>query len=64
LYYSQNLVAINKGGTILKSWQLTGMNGYDPLYYPLPSIGDFNQDGITDIAVAYEVTGGLTVPAW
>jgi subtilisin family serine protease len=59
-YYSHNLLAINKSGVILNSWQLTGMDGYDEYVYPLPSIEDFNQDGITDIAVAYEVTGSPT----
>jgi len=62
-YYDQRLLAIRKDGTILNNWQLTGMNGYDSYVYPLPSIGDFNQDGLTDIAVAYEVTGpGPSVP--
>ena len=59
-YLSQNLLTISKGGTILKNWQLTGMDGFDQYDYPLPAIGDFNQDGITDIAVAYEVSGSPT----
>ncbi|HEU5404250.1 MAG TPA: S8 family serine peptidase, partial [Terriglobales bacterium] len=56
-YYDQKLLAIRSDGTTARSWQLTGMNGYDLYAYPLPIIGDFNQDGITDIGVAYEVTG-------
>jgi subtilisin family serine protease len=55
--YDAKLVAIRRDGTIAKSWQLTGRNGFDQYAYPMPAIGDFNQDGITDIAVSYEVTG-------
>lgn len=56
-YYDEQLLAIHADGTIAKSWELTGSNGYNIYDYPAPAIGDFNQDGITDIAVAYEVSG-------
>jgi hypothetical protein len=56
-YYDEKLLAIRRDATIAKSWQLTGRNGYDLLAYPAPAIGDFNQDGKTEIAVAYEVSG-------
>src|SRR5207248_1154384 len=56
-YYDAKLLAIRRDGTIARSWQLTGRNGFDQYAYPLPTIGDFDQDGITDIAVSYEVTG-------
>ncbi len=59
-YYDEKLLAIRRDASIAKSWQLTGRNGYDLYFYPAPAIGDFNQDGITDIAVAYEVTGART----
>jgi subtilisin family serine protease len=59
-YYDEKLLALHRDGTISKSWQLTGRSGYDLSTYPAPAIGDFNQDGITDIAVAYEVTGSPT----
>jgi len=59
-YYDQKLLAIRRDGTVSKSWQLTARNGYSLYVYPAPAIGDFNQDGITDIAVAYEVTGPST----
>jgi hypothetical protein len=51
------LLAIRRDATIARSWQLTGMRGYDLYVGFLPAIGDFNQDGVTDIAVAYAVTG-------
>ncbi len=56
-YYDEKLLALRRDATIAKSWQLTGRDGYDLYAYPAPAIGDFNQDGIADIAVAYEVTG-------
>jgi subtilisin family serine protease len=59
-YYDEKLLALTKTGTIANSWQLTGGNGFNLYQYPAPAIGDFNQDGITDIAVAYEVTGSPT----
>jgi len=59
-YYDEKLLAIRRDGTVSKSWQLTASNGYALYAYPAPAIGDFNQDGITDIAVAYEVTGSPT----
>jgi hypothetical protein len=51
------LLAIRRDATIARSWQLTGMRGYDIYVGLIPAIGDFNQDGVTDIAVAYPVTG-------
>ena len=56
-YYDNKLIAIRRDGTTARSWQLTGNNGFDLYAYPTPAIGDFDQDGITDISVAYEVTG-------
>jgi len=49
------LLVIRRDGTVARSWQLTGKNGFAPYSYPLPAVGDFNHDGITDIAVTYQV---------
>jgi hypothetical protein len=54
---NEQLLAIRRDGTISKSWQLTAGYGCFTQFYPAPTIGDFNQDGITDIAVAYGVSG-------
>jgi len=54
---NEQLLAIRRDGTISRSWQLTAGYGCFTQFYPAPSIGDFNQDGITDIAVAYDVSG-------
>ncbi len=43
------LVALRSNGNVAKSWALIGL-----FAYPAPALGDFNQDGTTDIAVAYQ----------
>ena len=57
---NERLLAIRRDGTVSKSWQLNASNGCLTQFYPAPSIGDFNQDGITDIAVAYDVSYNST----
>ena len=52
------VLVIRPDGTTEKSWELTGSNGFVAFDYPAPAIGDFNQDGTTDIAVAYQLSGG------
>jgi hypothetical protein len=54
-YFTQKLIAIRLDGSIARSWELTGMNGWDmPYVWPgwTPIIGDFNHDGLTEIAAA------------
>ena len=60
-YADQKLLAIRRDGTISKTWQLNAGNGCWLQFWPAPSIGDFNQDGITDIAVA-SIVGSGTCP--
>ena len=55
------LIAIRHDGTIARTWQLNGMNGYDLLGQPTPAIGDFDNSGLTEIAAQYFVVG--QVPA-
>ena len=57
-YNDQQLLAIRRDGTISKSWQLNAGNGCWLQFYPTPAIGDFNQDGITDIAVVSSISAG------
>jgi hypothetical protein len=54
--------AIRKDGTVSKSWRLGGANNALPFIGITPSIGDFDQNGTTDIAVAYNLSGGPTIP--
>jgi len=37
-YYDEKLLAIRSDGTVARSWQLTGRNGYDLYAYPAPAI--------------------------
>jgi len=57
-YGNQTLLAIRRDGTISKSWQLNAGSGCWLQFFPTPAIGDFNQDGITDIAVVSSIGGG------
>jgi subtilisin family serine protease len=64
IYLTPKLLAIRRDGTISKSWLLLGMNGEQPFYQGRITVGDFNKDGITDIAVVSDLiqggqTGGL-----
>jgi Subtilase family/Bacterial Ig-like domain (group 3)/FG-GAP-like repeat len=48
------LLAIHSDGTLAKSWLLPGSNGLGfGGGFPAPVLGDFNQDGTTDIAITY-----------
>jgi subtilase family protein/Big-like domain-containing protein/VCBS repeat protein len=47
------LRAFHRDGSVVKSWPLTPMNNFLPGFDAAATIGDFNQDGSTDIAVAY-----------
>jgi hypothetical protein len=57
LIFDFQLIAIRHDGTIAKTWQLNGMNGYDLLGQPTPAIGDFDNSGLTEIAAQYWVVG-------
>jgi hypothetical protein len=56
------LRAFHNDGSILKTWVLTGVNNFDPNFDAAATIGDFNQDGSTDIAVAYGLSGSTVSP--
>ena len=56
------LQAIRKDGTLSRSWRLGGANNNIPFTGITPSLGDFDQNGTTDIAVAYILSGGSTLP--
>ena len=57
------LLAIRSDGTVAKSWLLPGSNGLGfDIGGPAPALGDFNQDGTTDIAIAYQLSGTTTNP--
>jgi hypothetical protein len=55
-YWETELQAFRRDGTIAKSWRLVGANGNQPWIPTMLTVGDFNKDGITDIAAAYDLT--------
>ena len=59
--YDMRLLAYHRDGTLARSWTLTGRNGLLPTPLAGIVIGDFNQDGITDIAVSYGTGSGRLV---
>lgn len=60
-YFAPQLMAIRSDGTVARSWNLLGANNNQPYGLGQATVGDFNNDGITDIAVVYwTVSGGGT----
>jgi hypothetical protein len=56
------LRAFHSDGSVLKTWALTGVNNFEPAADAAATIGDFNQDGITDIAVTYQLSAPTVFP--
>lgn len=56
------LRAFGSDGSVLKTWALTGVNNSSSNFDGAATIGDFNQDGTTDIAVAYGLSGPTVLP--
>ena len=57
------MLAIHSDGTVAKSWLIPGSNGLG--FFgggPAPVLGDLNQDGTTDIAIAYPLSGTPVSP--
>ena len=50
-YFAPVLFAFHRDGTVVRSWNLLGMNGEQPFYFPRITVGDFNHEGKTDIAI-------------
>src|SRR5215471_1973217 len=58
-YTIQFLTAVSRDGTIVRNWTLLGINGNEPSATgPTITVGDFNKDGFTDIALNYELVLG------
>ncbi len=54
-YYSQQLFAYRRDASVSRSWQLMNANDHPVPFSAIPLIGDFDRDGITDIAVSYDL---------
>jgi hypothetical protein len=50
-YYDPLVQAFHRDGTLVKSWHIPGLHGEQAFYMGSLAVGDFNHDGITDIAV-------------
>ncbi|MGC1833152.1 MAG: VCBS repeat-containing protein, partial [Candidatus Acidiferrales bacterium] len=57
-YADQQLLAIRRDGTISRSWQLNAGNGCWLQFFPAPTIGDFDENGVADIAVTSSINAG------
>lgn len=57
-YDEQKLLALRSDGTVARTWELTGRHDNALYVNGLPAIGDFDDDGLTEIAVAYILWGG------
>jgi len=57
-YFAPTLHAFRRDGTVARSWKVLGIHGEQPFYYPRITVGDFNHDGLTDIAVVNGVIAG------
>lgn len=63
-YVSPYVAAYRLDGSIAKKWNLLGAVGNQPNFYALLAVGDFNGDGLTDIAVTYPTIEGGDMNGW
>ena len=54
-YWETELQAFHRDTSIAKSWRLIGANGNQPWFPAVITVGDFDKDGITDIAATYDI---------
>ena len=54
-YYSQQLFAFRRDTSVVRSWQLTNVNDRPVPFAAIPLIGDFDRDGMVDIALSYDL---------
>lgn len=62
-YLSPHVLAFRPDGSVSRSWNLMGSGGNQP-YLPVLSVGDFNGDGLTDIAMTYPTIDGGGTGGW
>ncbi len=63
-YFSPVLQAFHRDGKVVRSWHIPGMHGEQPFYMPRLAVGDFNHNGITDIAIVTGLISGGTPDGW
>ncbi|MGA9669949.1 MAG: chitobiase/beta-hexosaminidase C-terminal domain-containing protein, partial [Terracidiphilus sp.] len=57
-YFAPTLHAYRRDGSISRSWKILGMHGEQPFYLPRLTVGDFNHDGKTEIAIVNGMIDG------
>ena len=58
-YENMQLLALRSDGSQANSWNLLGIAGNQPFSWAAPTVGDFNNDGLSDIALIYfTISGG------
>ncbi len=61
-YATAQLIAVDRFGHTVRSWNLPGSHGEAPGDFIYATAGDFNKDGLTEIAVQYELKAAGTAP--
>lgn len=61
-YLTAELVAFDRFGNTVRSWDLPGSHGEAPGEFIYATVGDFDNDGLTDIAVQYGLSASGTAP--
>ncbi|HJV49789.1 MAG TPA: S8 family serine peptidase, partial [Geothrix sp.] len=63
-YVAPYVAAYRLDGTVARRWNLLGAAGNQPSFRALLAVGDFNRDGLTDIAVTYSTMEGGGTSGW
>ena len=60
-YLTAQLIALDRFGNTVRSWNLPGSHGEAPGEFIYATVGDFDKDGLTEIAVQYGLPASGTV---
>jgi subtilisin family serine protease len=63
-YHTLALHVYRRDGTLARRWTLLGFKGDQPNYLGWPIVGDFDNDGQTDVAVKYSIIAGGGLSGW
>jgi hypothetical protein len=63
-YAAPQIVAFRNDASVARSWNMLGANGNQPFYMAKLTVGDFNKDGITEIAATYWTIEGGGMGGW
>ncbi len=64
LYNAPRIVAFGSDSSLVRTWNMLGANGNQPFYMAKLTVGDFNKDGLTDIAATYWTIEGGAMGGW